>query len=167
MTTFTTPISWPTGLDVTETILNQQVRDNEINLDARLVVLESAANPIRSAVVSVVPDAVQVDTTSGVKYLPIPSSVNGCNLISATAFVITPGVTGATTVQVRNMTKYPSNDALSSAMSIASGGSVSTGAVVATSYDDISTSDLLKIYVTGQSTTKPYGLYVILEFQVP
>jgi hypothetical protein len=167
MTTFTAPIDWPTGLDVTETILNQQVRDNFKNLNERETVLESAANPVRSAVISVVPDALQVDTTSGIKFLPIPSSVDGCNLIDATAFVITPGVTGATTVQVINRTKYPANAALSAPMSIASGASVSTGGTVSTSYDDVSTNDLLEVYVTGQSSTKPYGLYVILEFQKP
>ena len=168
MTDFTSPIDWNVGLDVTESILNQQIRDNTKNLNERTTVLEGEITDlIRSAVVSVVPDAIAVDTTTGIKYLPIPSSCNGMNLITAAAFVITAGVTGATTIQVRNTTKYAGNDSLSSAISIASGATTSTGGTVSGSYDDVSINDLLKIYVTAQSITKPLGLYVVLEFQLP
>jgi hypothetical protein len=167
-TAFTAPISWPTGLDVTETILNQQVRDNFKNLDERATVLEAdVATAKHPAIICVVPSITQVDTASGVQYLPIPEMANGMDLINAKAFTITAGVTGATTVQVRNMTKYPANDSLTSAMSIASLANVSTGGAVDGSYDDVSTDNIIKIYVTGQSSTKPYGLFVILEFQLP
>jgi hypothetical protein len=165
MTAFTTPISWPTGLDVTESILNQQVRDNEINLDERATALEAVVGS-RSAALSIVPDLSDVDTT-GIKYLPIPAICDGMDLVRVKAFTITAGVTNPTTVQVRNMTAYPGNDALDTPMSIASGAVLSTGGVIDTDYDDVSTDDLLKVYVTGNSTTKPKGLYVILEFATP
>ena len=168
MTAFTTPISWPALMDVTETILNQQVRDNFINLDARIAVLEADKQAARrSAVLSIVPDAIEVDTTTGVKYLPIPISCNGLDIKRVMAFVVTAGTTNPTTCQVRNMTKYPANDALSAAMSIASGATKSTGGTIDTTKDDVSTDDILKIYITGQSTTKPRGLYVIVEFGLP
>jgi hypothetical protein len=165
MTAWTAPISWPTGLDVTETILNQQVRDNFLNLDERVTVVE--VHPILSAILNVVPDTVAVDTATGIKYLPIPSTADGMNLILARAFVTTAGVTNPTTIQVRNMTKYPANDSLTAAMSIASGATKSTGGTIDGTKDDVSTDDMIKVYVTAQSTTKPYGLYVILEFQAP
>jgi hypothetical protein len=166
MTTWTAPISWPTGLDVTETILNQQVRDNFLNLNERLTVVEGL-EAIKTAILAIVPDTIAIDTSTGVKWLPIPSTVGGMNLIAVKAFVTTAGVTGATTIQVRNMTKYPANDSLTAAMSIASLATKSTGGTIDATHDDVSTDDMLKVYVTGQSTTKPYGLYVILEFQAP
>ena len=119
-------------------------------------------------IVQIVADGTDVDTTSGVVLaLPVPSFLDGMNLVRATANVTTAGTTNATTIQVRNMTKYSGNDALSTAISIASGATTATAGTVNTSYDDVSTEDILKIYVTGQSTTKPKGLYVVLEYRLP
>lgn len=117
--------------------------------------------------IQLVADATDVDTSSGVAYIRIPQSMNGMNLIRAQADVTTAGTTNATTIQIRNMTKYSSNDALSSAISIASGGTLATAGTVNTSYDDVATDDLVKIYVTAQSTTKPKGLRVWMEYQLP
>jgi hypothetical protein len=117
--------------------------------------------------VQIVEPATDVDTTSGVYFARIPQAMNGMNLIRAQAFTNTAGTTNATTVQVRNMTKYASNDALSTAISIASGNTVGTAGTVNTSYDDVATDDLIKIYVTAQSTTKPKGLLAVLEYQLP
>jgi hypothetical protein len=105
-----------------------------------------------------------VDTVSGIGYFFVPLIMDGMKLSRATAMVITAGTTNATTIQVRNLTKYASNDALSTAISIASAGTVATAGTVNLSYDDVSTNDKIKVYVTAQSTTKPKGLFVILEF---
>jgi len=115
----------------------------------------------------VVAETTDVDTTSGIFYFWIPQALNGMNLLRATAMVDTAGTTNATTIQVRNLTKYGSNDALSSAISIASGGTIATAGTVNASYDDVATDDKIKIYVTAQSTTKPKGLTVVLEYQLP
>jgi len=117
--------------------------------------------------IQIVPETGDLDTSTGIAYFRVPSTFNGMNLVRAIAFVGTAGTTNATTVQVRNMTKYASNDALSGAISIASGDTVATAGTVNTSYDDVATNDLIKVYVTGQSTTKPKGLWVVLEFQLP
>ncbi len=114
-----------------------------------------------------VADGTDVDTTSGIAYFRVPQALNGMNLIRAQADVTTAGTTNATTIQVRNMTKYSSNDALSTAISIASAGTLGTAGTVNTSYDDVATDDLIKVYVTAQSTTKPKGLRVWLEYQLP
>lgn len=103
-----------------------------------------------------------VDTLVG--YIPTDTVMNSKSLVRAQAIATTAGDTNATTVQVRNITKYASNDALSSAISIASGDTVGTVGTINTSYDDCSTDDMWKVYVTGMSTTKAKGLRVILEF---
>lgn len=141
-----------------------------IETDQQADAADIKAAVMKAIEVMVVDPSQEVDTTTGVWYPTIPSSVNGYNLVRAQAIIPgngTAGVTNATTIQVRNMTKYPSNDALSSPISIASGAKVGTPGTVNTSYDDVSTDDELKIYVTAQSTTKPKGLKVILEFKLP
>jgi hypothetical protein len=105
------------------------------------------------------------DVASQIAYVRIPSNYNGMTLQRAIADVTTAGTTNATTIQVRNMTKYSSNDALSSAISIASGDTLATAGTVNASYDDVATNDLIKIYVTGVSTTAPKGLRVVLEYK--
>lgn len=121
----------------------------------------------RALVIDVVQYDTEVDTSVGIYYFSAMSLLNGMNLVRAYARVGTAGITGATTIQVRNMTKYSVNDCLSNAMSIASTATTSTAGDVNTSYDDIATNDLIKIYVTANSTTKPRGLQVILEYRMP
>lgn len=123
------------------------------------------AEVVRALQIQVVELSTDVDTISGVGYFNIGQLLNGMRLIRAQAYVDTAGTTGATTIQIRNLTKYPSNDSLSGAISIASGNLVGTIGTIDTSYDDVSVDDLIKIYVTGQSTTKPKGLRVQLEYQ--
>lgn len=108
-----------------------------------------------------------VDTVTGVYTFFIPSKFNGWNLVRAQAYVGTPGTTNPTTVQVRNLTKYAANDALTTAISIASGSRVGTPGTINTLYDEVSTDDEIKVYVTGNSTTKAKGLHVVLEFKMP
>lgn len=122
---------------------------------------------VRQTVQIMLADNTDQVTTDLVGYFFIPSSMNNMVLSRAQAFVLTAGTTNPTTVQVRNLTKYASNDALSTAISIASGGTVGTPGTVNTSYDDISTNDKIKISVPSVSTTKPYGLVVILEYVMP
>lgn len=126
----------------------------------------SWVTPTKTVQVQILADTVDVDTTSGIGYFYIPASMNGWVLTRATAMVATAGTTNATTIQVRNLTKYASNDALSTAISIASAGTIATAGTVNASYDDVSTNDRIKIYVTGNSTTKAKGLYVVLEFGI-
>jgi hypothetical protein len=56
---------------------------------------------------------------------------------------------------------------LSTAISIASGSTLGTAGTVNTATDDVATNDLIRIDVTSVSTTKPKGLVVVLEFQLP
>jgi len=122
---------------------------------------------VKGLQIQIVADTSDVDTTSGIAYFRIPQALNGMNLIRAISDVTTAGTTNATTIQVRNMTKYPSNDALSPAISVASGNTLGTAGTVDINYDDVSTNDLIKVYVTAQSITKPKGLRTVLEYQLP
>lgn len=136
--------------------------------NAELAALDAAAQlKYHVFEAQIVPDFLGVTTLNGIYNFYIPSFMNGMNLTRAIAMVETPGTTNPTTIQVRNLTKYPSNDALSTAISIASGASKATVGTVNTLYDDVSTDDKIKIYVTGVSTTNPKGLTVILEFRKP
>jgi hypothetical protein len=98
-------------------------------------------------------------------HITIPEALNGMNLVRAQATVVTAGTTNATTVMIHN--KTDSQDMLSGAISIASGGTVGTVGTVNTSYDDVATNDILRIDVDSISTTAPKGLMVVLEFRLP
>ena len=141
----------------------------EVSAAAAVVDAAAAIAAVKTQVVElqIVPTAIDVDGTSGIGYFFVPAAMNGMNLIRATAMVDTAGVTGATTVQVRNLTKYASNDSLSTAISIASAGTIATAGTVSTTYDDVSTNDKIKVYITAVSTTKPKGLWVVLEYRLP
>ena len=95
----------------------------------------------------------------------IPPALNGMNLTYANAYVNTAGTTNATTVDIYNVTD--SHDMLSTAISIASGGTAGTAGTVNTTYDDVATGDIIRIDVTTASTTKPKGLMVTLTFATP
>ena len=87
------------------------------------------------------------------------------NLVRANAYVNTAGTTNATTIDIYNVTD--SQDMLSTAISIASGGTAGTAGTVNASYDDVATGDILRVDVTSMSTTAPKGLMVVLEFRLP
>lgn len=110
-----------------------------------------------------------VATGDGKGYLVIPSGLNGMNLVSVHARVITAGTTGTTDIQIANVTDTV--DMLSTKLTIDSGETGSetaaTAAVIDTDHDDIATNDLLRIDVDAKSTTAPKGLIVTLGFQLP
>ncbi len=122
---------------------------------------------IRTIEIQFVADAIDVDVTYGIGYFNIPPSLDGMNLIYVNAFVTVAGITNATTIQIRNLTKYVNNDTLSEAISIESNNTVGTPGIINTSYDNISTNDLIKVYIVSTSTTKPKGIRVICEYQLP
>jgi hypothetical protein len=99
----------------------------------------------------------------------IPEELDGMNLVSCHARVVTAGTTNVTTVQIANVTD--SQDMLSTRITIDSGEGGSDTAVtpyaINTSYDDVVTNDLLRIDVDTVSTTPPKGLVVRMRFALP
>jgi hypothetical protein len=119
----------------------------------------------KSLVLIAVEQTTDVGATDGKMYVPIPPALNGMNLVSANAIVNTAGTTGATTIDIYNLTD--SQDMLSTAASVASGDTVGTAGTVDTAHDDVATNDVLRVDVTTASTTNAKGLMVMLEFQLP
>lgn len=105
-----------------------------------------------------------VTVGDGAAYITIPESCNGMDLIRATATVVTAGTTGASTMQIRNVTQAA--DMLSGVISIASGGTVATAGTIDTANDDVVTNDVIAVDVDSVSTTAPKGLIIILEFRL-
>jgi hypothetical protein len=92
--------------------------------------------------------------------------LNGANLSSVYAKVITAGTTGTTDIQIHNATD--AQDMLSTKITIDSGetgsDTAAAAAVINTSYDDVATNDLLRIDIDAISTTAPKGLVIRLRF---
>ncbi len=101
-------------------------------------------------------------------YIPIPTELNGMNLVDFDAAVGTASSSGTPTFQIHNVTDNV--DMLSTALTIDANELTSytaaTAAVIDTTKDDVATGDLLRIDCDGAGTgTK--GLTVILSFQLP
>ena len=113
--------------------------------------------------------ATDVATGDGKMYFHVPASMNGMDLVTVHAEVITAGTTNTTDIQVHNLTQ--STDMLSTVITIDSGETGSdtgaTAAVIDTGNDDVITNDLLRIDVDAISTTAPKGLIITLEFRLP
>lgn len=113
--------------------------------------------------------AVDVATGDAVYYFEIPETMDGMNIVSAHARVITAGTTGTTDIQVRNVTD--SVDLFSTKLTIDSGETVSntaaTAYVINTSNDDVSSYDLWAVDVDAISTTAPKGLILTLIGRKP
>jgi hypothetical protein len=110
-----------------------------------------------------------VAVSDGQFYLHIPAKLNGMNLVTVHAEVITAGTTGTTDIQIYNVTQTA--DMLSTKLTIDSGetgsDTAATPAVIDTANDDVATNDLLRVDVDAISTTAPKGLLVTLEFALP
>lgn len=114
---------------------------------------------------------VDVTLGDGAAYFVIPSALNGMNLISCHAYVITAGTTGTTDIQIARIRSGTPVDMLSTKITIdstetGSDTAATTPAINATN-DDIATHDRIRIDVDATSTTKAKGLIVVLNFQLP
>jgi len=137
-------------------------------ISASMVTATARVNNTKSAVIQIVGITTAVLDTDAF-YLRIPSELDGLNLYRAQGFVNT--ATSASysdaLIQVRNLTKYPVNDALSGSIVIPAGNVVGTPGTVDTNYDDVSTDDQVKIYVHSGASGSPLGLQVVLEYVYP
>jgi hypothetical protein len=99
----------------------------------------------------------------------VPAELNGWNLVSVGACVMTAGTTGTTDIQIRNITQAA--DMLSTKITIDSTELDSKDAtappVIDTDEDDVATGDQIRIDVDAVSTTPPLGLVVTLGFRLP
>jgi hypothetical protein len=153
---WTTPRTWTGGELVTDTILNEHIRDNENYLYSRTRYVE----------IEVFSPTSDWSTGDGKKYFHIPTELNGMNLVYVHAFDVTAGTTGVSTIQIANVTD--GTDMLSTRITMDSGetgsNTAATPAVIDTTKDDVATNDVIRIDIDGTSTTAPKGLVVTLGF---
>lgn len=119
----------------------------------------------KSAVIQIIQPSVDVEIISGSFCFLCPLELDGYNLFRAQAFLNVSSPDGDYQIKVYNITTSASM--LSTPIVIPSGNEIGTVGVVDTSYDDVSTNDILLIYVSTEPTTKGTGLQVILEFAAP
>jgi hypothetical protein len=149
----------------TETLTNKTLTSPTINTPT---VSSPSVTPIY-AVFQVTTGATALTTGDGKFYLNIPLPLNGYNLDSVYARVVTAGTTGTTDIQVNNVTDAA--DMLSTVLTIDSGetgsDTAATPAVIDTGNDDVATNDLLRIDIDAVSSTAPQGLIMTLGFVNP
>lgn len=109
-------------------------------------------------------------TGDGKAFVHIPPALNGKNLVYVHGFNSTAGAgTGKTKVQIHNVTD--TQDMLSTILSIDVGekgsDTAETASVINTTYDDVSTNDLLRIDVDNISSTAGKGTTVTMGFKLP
>lgn len=146
-----------TGTDATRAITPDAFAGSDYGI--RLVEIHAVAVGTATAV---------GDGAGSVRFI-VPAQLNGYNLVSAHAAVVTAGTTNTTDIQIANVTQAA--DMLSTKITIDSGEKTSytaaTPPVIDTGNDDVATGDELRIDVDAISTTPAQGLVVILGFQLP
>ena len=106
-------------------------------------------------------------TGDGQAYFRVPSALNGMNLVSVAAAVVTAGTTGTMDIQIANVTDAV--DMLTTKLTIDStetdSKTAATPAVIDTTKDDVVTGDMLRIDIDAiHSGTAAKGLVVELQF---
>lgn len=132
--------------------------------DVATLVSSLSGNQVVTLLVSD-PNGSALTTGDGKAYYPIPSTLNGLNLVSVKSFLTTTSSSGDPTVQIANVTQAA--DMLTTKLSIDAGeltsATATTPAVIDTANDDVATSDILRIDVDVAGTGAK-GLIVELQF---
>lgn len=117
----------------------------------------------------VFPPVDTVSTGDGKFYFHVPPALNGLNITTVHALVVTAGTTGTTDIQIARIRSGTPADVLSTKLTIDStetgSDTAATAAVINTSNDDLATNDILRVDVDAVSTTAPLGLVVTIEAQ--
>lgn len=131
---------------------------------------------IKEISIPVVAAGTALTTGDGKAYFRVPSSLNGMNLVNASAAVTTTSSSGTPTVQIARgrqasaTTAHAYVDMLSTLITIDAteydSKDATTAAVINASNDDVATGDLIRVDVDVAGTGTA-GLYVTLNFQLP
>lgn len=108
---------------------------------------------------------------AGNAFFPIPSSLDGMDLVEVAFVVRTAGETGTTDVQIMRTREGTTVDMLSTIATIdstkISSNTASTPLVIDDEKDEVATDDILTFGVDAVSTTEPKGLVAVLQFRAP
>jgi hypothetical protein len=111
------------------------------------------------------PNGSAITTGDGKAYYPVPSTLNGMNLVSVAAFLTTTSSSGIPTVQIHNLTQTA--DMLTTKLTIDAGeltsATAATPAVIDTGNDDVATGNMLRIDIDVAGTGAK-GLIVEMQF---
>jgi hypothetical protein len=131
----------------------------------------SLPTPIKTHTITLLvsdPNGAAISTGDGKAYWPVPSQLNGCDLVAVAAGLTTVSSSGLPTVQIANVTQAA--DMLTTKLSIDANElhskDATTAAVIDTANDDVATGDLLRIDVDVAGTGAK-GLMVELQFRQP
>ncbi len=123
-----------------------------------------------SFLVHVIEEATTITTGDGKRKVPIPSSLNGHNIVGVAGWVPTESSSGAVTVAIRRDRGGSVVDILSTSLTIDANEKTSTtaatAAVINTSNDDLATDDWLYFDVDGAGTSAA-GLIIGIRTQKP
>lgn len=159
-----------TVADGSTSIVNANITDSRSQVEFKSVLIPSSSDT-KALGILVYNDEqeVVIGDGAGDVFLPIPSVLNGWELIGASAHAKTAGTTGTNDIQIHNVTQAV--DMLTTKITIDSGETSSltaaVAAVVSSSNDDVATGDQIRIDVDDDSTTKAKGLFIWLYFQDP
>jgi hypothetical protein len=111
-----------------------------------------------------------VATGNGIAYIPVPAALNGMNIVSVQADVMTAGTASSMLVQIARLRAGTPVDVLSTRMTIDSAETSSaTGSAFAidTANDDLATGDQLRVDVDQIHTTPALGLMISITAELP
>lgn len=132
-------------------------------------IANNLANTRRSVELIVIDFTTDLAIGDGKSYFYVPSILNGKNLVTINALVITAGTTNTTDIQMARIRAGSPVDMLSTKVTIdsteTSSSTAATLAVINTSNDDIQTGDILRVDIDAISSTAPKGLIVTMEFE--
>lgn len=125
--------------------------------------------------VEVFPAATALSTGDGKKYIPIPASLNGMNLIRLQMILFAKSTSGVPTVQIARGRQANSTsahtfvDMLTTKLTVDANeynSGDATAYVIDTSNDDLATYDLLRVDVDVAGTAAT-GMWIVFEAQLP
>jgi hypothetical protein len=122
----------------------------------------------KSVVLVAIPQNITITTGDAKLWFPIPTVLNGMNIVSIAGFVNTASSSGNITAQIYNYTL--THDVLSTAITIEaneySSYTATTQPVINSSYDHVTTADWIRIDVDAAGTGA-VGLWIEINFRLP
>lgn len=157
------------GSSIATDTISETTATSGVTIDGCLI-KDGIAWGEKSIIIQVEDGGTNLSTGDGKAYITIPSQLNGTNLTSVHARVITAPTNAAISIMVHNLTD--TSDMLSTALTIdateTGSDTAATPAVIDTAEDDVVTNDCIRIDIDQVGSTLPgAGLIIRLGFDLP